>query len=241
MSLEDHENWFEWLVTALFALLVIKFGVQDHINEPSSSKLVPNVSPQVDTDALSLQELDLLFSPLFEEYFTAGNQSVLKSSALSNNSQQQDTQPTKALYGLKQALRAWYDELSTFLMSKTKDVDHAGCLDTRKCNSGRIQFLGEKLASWMSKKHDCTTMSTAKVEYMALFASWAQVIWTRTQLKDYGFNYNKIPLYCDFQSAIAISCNPVQHSRTKHINVRYHFIKEQVERGELEVLANETA
>ncbi|GKE49070.1 retrovirus-related pol polyprotein from transposon TNT 1-94 [Tanacetum coccineum] len=68
--------------------------IQDHINEPSSSKLVPNVSPPVDTDAPSLQELDLQFSPLFEEYFTAGNQSVLKSFALSNNSQQQNTQPT---------------------------------------------------------------------------------------------------------------------------------------------------
>ncbi|GJX71401.1 retrovirus-related pol polyprotein from transposon TNT 1-94 [Tanacetum coccineum] len=57
------------------------------------------------------------------------------------------------------------------------------------------------------------------------------VLWMRTQLKDYDFDYNKIPLYCDSQSAIAISCNPVQHSRTKHINVCYHFIKEQVENG----------
>ncbi|GJY26516.1 hypothetical protein Tco_0401242 [Tanacetum coccineum] len=54
-------------------------------------------------------------------------------------------------------------------------------------------------------------------------------------LQDYGFNYNKIPLYCDSQSAIAISCNPVQHSRTKHIHTRYHFIKEQVENGIIEL------
>ncbi|GJT03159.1 hypothetical protein Tco_0824328 [Tanacetum coccineum] len=60
-------------------------------------------------------------------------------------------------------------------------------------------------------------------------------MWMRIQLKDYGFDYNRIPLYCDSQSAIAISCNPVQHSRTKHINVRYHFIKEQVERGIIEL------
>ncbi|GKA70794.1 hypothetical protein Tco_0776933 [Tanacetum coccineum] len=60
-------------------------------------------------------------------------------------------------------------------------------------------------------------------------------MWMRTHLKDYGFNYNKIPLYCDSQSAIAISCNSVQHSRTKHINVRYHFIMEQVERGIIEL------
>ncbi|GKC64264.1 retrovirus-related pol polyprotein from transposon TNT 1-94 [Tanacetum coccineum] len=61
------------------------------------------------------------------------------------------------------------------------------------------------------------------------------VMWMRTQLQDYGFNYNKIPLYCDSQSAIAISCNPVQHSRTKHIHTRYHFIKEQVENGIIEL------
>nr|GEV68567.1 ribonuclease H-like domain-containing protein [Tanacetum cinerariifolium] len=66
----------------------------------------------------------------------------------------------------------------------------------------------------------------AEAEYMALSVSCAQVIWMRTQLKDYGFDYNKIPLYCDSQSAITISYNPMQHSHTKHINVRYHFIKE---------------
>ncbi|GJZ67538.1 retrovirus-related pol polyprotein from transposon TNT 1-94 [Tanacetum coccineum] len=143
----------------------------------------------------------------------------------------------KALYGLKQAPRAWYDELSTFLMSKgfTKDIDHVRFLDTRKSTSGGIQFLGEKLVSWMSKKQDCTAMSTAEAEYVVLSASCAQVMWMRTQLKDYGFDYNKIPLYCDSQSAIEISCNPVQHSRTKHINVRYHFIKEQVEQGIIEL------
>nr|GEY02730.1 hypothetical protein [Tanacetum cinerariifolium]GEY54545.1 hypothetical protein [Tanacetum cinerariifolium] len=73
--------------------------------------------------------------------------------------------------------------------------------------------------------------SARKAEYVALSTSCAKVMWTRTQLQDYSFNYNKIPLYCDSQSAIAISCNPVQHSRTKHIHTRYHFIKEQVENG----------
>ncbi|GJY22592.1 retrovirus-related pol polyprotein from transposon TNT 1-94 [Tanacetum coccineum] len=115
------------------------------------------------------------------------------------------------------------------------DDDIAGCLDTRKSTSGGIQFLGDKLVSWMSKKQNCTAMSLAEAEYVALFASCAQVMWMRTQLQDYGFNYNKILLYCDSQSAIAISCNPVQHSRTKHIHTRYHFIKEQVENGIIEL------
>nr|GEY25146.1 putative RNA-directed DNA polymerase [Tanacetum cinerariifolium] len=87
------------------------------------------------------------------------------------------------------------------------------------------------LVSWMSKKQDCTAMSTAEAEYMALSTSCAQVIWMRTQLKDCGFDYNKIPLFYDSYLAITISCNPVQDSRSKHINVRYHFIKEQVKHG----------
>ncbi|GJR98861.1 zf-CCHC domain-containing protein [Tanacetum coccineum] len=78
-------------------------------------------------------------------------------------------------------------------------------------------------------------MSSAKAEYASFSACCAQVIWKRTQLMDYGFRYNKILIYCDSQSAIAISCNPVQHSRTKHISIRYHFIKEHVEKGTIEL------
>ncbi|GJV43375.1 hypothetical protein Tco_1427911 [Tanacetum coccineum] len=122
----------------------------------------------------------------------------------------------------------WYPKDSGFELTAFSDADHAGCIDTRKSTSGGIQFLGDKLVSWMSKKQNCTAMSSAEAEYVALSASCAQVMWMRTQLKDYGFNYNKIPLYCDSQSAIAISCNPVQHSQTKHIHTRYHFIKEHV-------------
>ncbi|GKC47759.1 hypothetical protein Tco_1065481 [Tanacetum coccineum] len=129
----------------------------------------------------------------------------------------------------------WYPKDSGFELTAFLDVDHVGCIDTHKSTSEEIQFLGDKLVSWMSKKQDCTAMSSAEAEYVALFASCAQVLWMRTQLKDYGFNYNKISFYYDSQSAIAISCNPVQHSCTKHIHTRYHFIKEQVENGIIEL------
>nr|GEV17906.1 retrovirus-related Pol polyprotein from transposon TNT 1-94 [Tanacetum cinerariifolium] len=125
----------------------------------------------------------------------------------------------------------WYSKGSSFGLTAFSDADHAGCTDTRKSTSGGIKFLGDKLVSWMSKKQNYTAMSSAEAEYVALSASCAQVMWMRTQLQDYGLNYNKIPLYCDSQSAIAISCNAVQHSHTKHIHTRYHFIKERVENG----------
>ncbi|GJT32497.1 retrovirus-related pol polyprotein from transposon TNT 1-94 [Tanacetum coccineum] len=129
----------------------------------------------------------------------------------------------------------WYPKDSGFELTAFSDADHARCIDTRKSTSGGIQFLGDKLVSWMSYKQNCTAMSSAEAEYVALSASCAQVMWMRTQLQDYGFNYNKIPLYCDSQSAIEISCNPMQHSRTKHIHTRYHFIKEQIENGIIEI------
>nr|GEY25452.1 hypothetical protein [Tanacetum cinerariifolium] len=118
----------------------------------------------------------------------------------------------KALYGLKQAPRAWYDALSNFLVSK-----------------------GFSKVSWSSKKQDCTSMSSTEAEYVSLSTCCAQVLWMRTQLTDYGFHFDKTPMYCDSKAAIAISCNPVQHSRTKHIDVRYHFIKEKVEKGIVEL------
>nr|GEV42340.1 retrovirus-related Pol polyprotein from transposon TNT 1-94 [Tanacetum cinerariifolium] len=121
-------------------------------------------------------------------------------------------------------------ELTGFL-----DADYARCKDTFKSTSGGAQFLGEKLVSWSSKKQDYTSLSTAKSKYVSLSACCAQVLWMRTQLTYYGYHFDKIPIYCDSKSAIAISCNPVQHSRTKHIAVRCHFIKEHVEKGTIEL------
>nr|GEZ62299.1 retrovirus-related Pol polyprotein from transposon TNT 1-94 [Tanacetum cinerariifolium] len=126
--------------------------------------------------------------------------------------------------------------LHAFELTSFSDSDHAGCLDSCKSISGGIQFLGcDKLVNWSSKKQDCTSMSSAEAEYVSLSACCAQVLWMRTQLTDYGFHFDKIPMYCNSKAAIAISCNPVQHSRTKHIDVRYHFIKEKVEKGIVEL------
>nr|GFA39148.1 hypothetical protein [Tanacetum cinerariifolium] len=120
------------------------------------------------------------------------------------------------------------DPVGTPMEIKDKlDLDQNGTLvDGTKYRS----MIGEKLVSWSSKKQDYTALSTAKAEYVSLSAYCAQVLWMQTQLTDYGFNFSKILIYCDSKSAITISYNPVQHSRTKHITVRYHFIKEHVKK-----------
>nr|GEV44526.1 reverse transcriptase domain-containing protein [Tanacetum cinerariifolium] len=138
----------------------------------------------------------------------------------------------KALYDLKQAPHAWYDMLSSFLISQHFSK---GCQDTRRSPPGSAQFLGDKLVSWSSKKQKSITISSTKVEYISSSRCCAQILWMRSQLTDYGFQYNKIPLYCDNKSAITLFCNNVQHSRAKNINVQYHFIKEHVENGIVEL------
>ncbi|GJW88477.1 retrovirus-related pol polyprotein from transposon TNT 1-94 [Tanacetum coccineum] len=146
----------------------------------------------------------------------------------------------KALYGLKQAPRACllmcpYLKDTGMSMIAYADADHARCQDTRRSTSGSAQFLGDKLVSWSSRKQKCTTISSTEAEYIALSRCCAQILWMRSQLTDYGFQYNKIPLYCDNKSAIALCFNNVQHSRAKHIDVRDHFIKEQLENGIVEL------
>nr|GFA35077.1 hypothetical protein [Tanacetum cinerariifolium] len=92
-----------------------------------------------------------------------------------------------------------------------------------------------KYAQKIFIKYGMTSCDSIEAEYRSLSVCCAQVLWLRTQLTDYGFHFDKIPMYCDSKAAIAISCNPVQHSHTKHIDVRYHVIKEKVEKGIVEL------
>ncbi|GJQ93802.1 hypothetical protein Tco_0004941, partial [Tanacetum coccineum] len=120
-----------------------------------------------------------------------------------------------------------------YLTASRPDIAFATFVCARYQARPTVKHLKEMRT--MNDKQDCTAMSTAEAEYVSLSAWCAQVIWMRTQLLDYGYKYNRIPMYCDSKSAIAISCNPVQHSKTKHIDIRYHFIKEHVEKGTVEI------
>nr|GEX57573.1 retrovirus-related Pol polyprotein from transposon TNT 1-94 [Tanacetum cinerariifolium] len=132
-------------------------------------------------------------------------------------------------------LGLWYSKDSDFDLTAYSDADHAGCHLDRKSTSGSVKFIGDKFMCWSSKKQNCVPISTAESEYIAVSSCCAQGLWMRTQLTDYGFFNEKLPIYCDSKSAIAISCNPVQHTRTKHIDVRYHFIKDHVKKGTIEL------
>ena len=104
-----------------------------------------------------------------------------------------------------------------------------------KSTSSACQFLGCSLVSWSLKKQNCVSLSTAEAEYIAAGSCATQLLWMRQTLKDYGITYKKVPLRCDNESAIKITNNPVQHPRTKHIDIRHHFIRDHVQKGDIEI------
>nr|GFB15962.1 retrovirus-related Pol polyprotein from transposon TNT 1-94 [Tanacetum cinerariifolium] len=129
----------------------------------------------------------------------------------------------------------WYPKDSSIALTAFADADHASCQDTRRSTSGSLQFLEDRLISWSSKRQKSAAISSTEAEYIALSRCCAQIVWIRSQLTDYGLEFNKIPMYCDNKSAIALCCDNVQHFWSKHINIRSYFIKEHVEDGVIEL------
>ena len=127
----------------------------------------------------------------------------------------------------------WYSRSSALSIRAFSDADFAGCKIDRKSTSGTCHFLGTSLVSWSSRKQSSVAQSTAEAEYVAAASACSQVLWMVSTLRDFGLSFSSVPLLCDNTSAINIAKNPVQHSRTKHIEIRYHFLRDNVEKGNI--------
>ena len=132
-------------------------------------------------------------------------------------------------------LALWYPKGSTFELLGYTDSDYAGCKVTRKSTSETCQFIGRSLVSWSSKKQNSVALSTAEAEYVAAGACCVQLLWMKQTLKDFGCELTKIPLLCDNESAIKLANNPVNHSRTKHIDIRHHFLRDHESKGDIAI------
>ncbi|GJV48111.1 retrovirus-related pol polyprotein from transposon TNT 1-94 [Tanacetum coccineum] len=132
-------------------------------------------------------------------------------------------------------LDLWYPKGLGFDLKAYSDSDYVGCNLDRKSTSRGCKILGGKLVCWSVKKQSSVVMSSAEAEYVATARCCAQVLWIKSQLADYDVLYDKVPIFCDNTSAIAISNNPVLHSRIKHIDIRYHFIKDHILKGDIEL------
>ena len=128
-------------------------------------------------------------------------------------------------------LGLWYPKGGSFNLVGYTDADYAGFLVDRKSTSGMAHFLGECLVSWGTKKQNSVALSTAEAEYVAAASCCSQLLWIKQQLQDFGVDVGTVPIYCDNTSAINMTKNPVHHKRTKHIDIRHHFLRDNYEKG----------
>ncbi|GKB15985.1 putative ribonuclease H-like domain-containing protein [Tanacetum coccineum] len=157
----------------------------------------------------------------------------------------QVTPKTSHLHAVKRIFRylkghpklgLWYPRDSPFDLEAFSDSDYAGASLDRKSTTGGCQFLGRRLISWQCKKQTIVANSTTKAEYVATANCCGQVLWIQNQLLDYGYNFMNTKIFIDNESTICIVKNPVFHSKTKHIEIRHHFIKDSYEKRLIQVI-----
>ncbi|GJU16062.1 hypothetical protein Tco_1144028 [Tanacetum coccineum] len=132
-------------------------------------------------------------------------------------------------------LGLWYPKGSGIETIVYADSDHAGDYVDRKSTSGICTFMGCCLTSWFSKKQTALAISTTEAEYVSAGKACQQALWMKQALVDYGISLDDIPIMCDNKGAIDLSKNPVQHSRTKHIEIRHHFLRDNVQKGNISI------
>ncbi|WVZ58322.1 LOW QUALITY PROTEIN: hypothetical protein U9M48_008603 [Paspalum notatum var. saurae] len=125
----------------------------------------------------------------------------------------------------------WYPKGASFELLGYSDSDFAGCRVEQYLWG--CYLLGHSLVSWSSKKQNCVSLSTAEAEYIAAGSCCAQLLYMKQTLLDYGVKLSRIPLLCDNKSVVKLANNSVQHSRTKHIDIRHHFIRDHVAKGDI--------
>ncbi|KAJ1253863.1 hypothetical protein BS78_K165300 [Paspalum vaginatum] len=137
-------------------------------------------------------------------------------------------------------LGLWFSSASMLSLRGYSDADFAGYRLERKSTSSTCQFLGSSLVSWSSCKQSSIATSTTEAEYVAAASCCSQLLWMKSTLSDFGLSFRKILLLVDSTSAIFVARNPILHSRTKHIDVRFHFLRDHYEKGDIDLIHVET-
>jgi hypothetical protein len=147
-----------------------------------------------------------------------------------------------------QDVGVWYPKGANFELIGYSDSDYAGDKVKRKSTLGTCQLLGRLLVSWSFKKQNSVALSTAEAEYIATdscaqllwmkatlrdYSCCAQLFWMKATLRDFGIKFKNVSLLCDNESAVKLTNNPVQHQRTKQIDVRHHFIRDHQQKGDI--------
>jgi hypothetical protein len=120
----------------------------------------------------------------------------------------------------------WYPKGARFELTGYSNTDYAGCKVERKSTWGTCQLLGRSLVSWSSKKQNSVALLTAEAEYILASSCCAQLLWMKATLSDFGIKFKQVLLLYGNKSAMKLTNSPVQHARTKHIDVCHHFIRD---------------
>ncbi|GKA77829.1 hypothetical protein Tco_0784366 [Tanacetum coccineum] len=132
-------------------------------------------------------------------------------------------------------LGLWYPKGTGIETIVYADSDHARDYVDRKSTSGICKFVGCYLTSWFSKKQTALAISTTEAEYVSVGKACQQELWMKQALIDYDVRLEDVPIMCENKGVIDLSKNPVQHSRTKHIEIRHHFLHDNVQKGHISI------
>ncbi|GKA49257.1 hypothetical protein Tco_0742215 [Tanacetum coccineum] len=176
-------------------------------------------------------------------YLTASGPDIM--SAICACARFQVTPKVSHLYAVKRIFRylkgqtklgLWYPKDSPFDLEAYTDSDYAGASLDKKSTTGGCQFLGRRLISWQCKKQTIVANSTTKVEYVTAASCCEQVLWIQNQILYYGYNFMNTKIFINNESTICIVKNPVFHSKTKHIEIRHHFIRDSNEKKLIQMI-----
>ncbi|KAK6160467.1 hypothetical protein DH2020_003848 [Rehmannia glutinosa] len=208
--------------------LLKKFGIEE--GRTVTTPMATNVNLDKDEKGKSVDESKYrgMISSLL--YLTSSRPDILHAICLcarfQSNPKESHMSVVKTIFRyLKDTISygLFYLKNEKFSLKGYSDSDYARNIDGRKHTSGSCQCLGDCLVSWFSKKQNCVSFSTAKVEYIFAAFCCTHLLWMKQTLADYKCSLENIPIFCDNTSAINIAQNPVHHNRTKHIEVRQHF------------------
>ncbi|KAK6147459.1 hypothetical protein DH2020_018371 [Rehmannia glutinosa] len=220
--------------------LLKKFGIEE--GRTVSTPMATNVKIDKDEKGKSVDESKYrgMIGGLL--YLTASRPDILHAVCLcarfQSNPKESHMSAVKRIFRyLKDTIQygLFYPKNENFSLKGYSDSDYAGNIDDRKSTSGSCQFLGDCLVSWFSKKQNCVSLSTAEAEYISAAFCCTQLLWMKQILADYKCSFESVPIFCDNISAINIAQNPVHHNRTKHIEIRHHFLRDCVSKRKIEI------
>ncbi|GKD64910.1 putative ribonuclease H-like domain-containing protein [Tanacetum coccineum] len=233
---------FEALMKSRFQMKILKKF--DFVNVKTASTPIETQKPLVKDEEASDVDVHLYRSMIGSlMYLTASRPDIMF--AVCACSRFQVTPKTSYVSDVKRIFRylkgkpklgLWYPKVSSIDLEAYSDSDYARVNLDRKSTTGGCQFLGRRLISWQCKKQTIVATSTIEEEYVAAASCCGQVLWIQNQMLEYGFNFMNTKIYIDNEITICIVKNPVYHSKTKHIDIRYHFIRDAYEKKLIQVL-----